>query len=73
MAVYYRILNPTFVVLDDMHNMFSYFSEWDLVHKSRTQDIQLLKALRVKYIFDLMLENKKVKYGMRCVVFLFNF
>ncbi|XP_028398463.1 myotubularin-related protein 14-like [Dendronephthya gigantea] len=39
--------------------------EWDLVHNSRCQDIQLLKTLRVKYIFDLMLENKKVKYGMR--------
>ncbi|XP_046839526.1 myotubularin-related protein 14-like isoform X2 [Xenia sp. Carnegie-2017] len=40
-------------------------SEWDLLHRSRIQDIQLLKTLRVKYIFDLMLENKKVKYGMR--------
>lgn len=40
-------------------------NEWDLLNKSRSQDIQLLKALRVKYIFDLMLEKKKVKYGMR--------
>lgn len=30
----------------------------------RNQDIKLLKYFSVKYIFDLMLENKKVKFGL---------
>ncbi|XP_057296393.1 myotubularin-related protein 14-like isoform X2 [Hydractinia symbiolongicarpus] len=35
-----------------------------IVDKVRGYDIQLLKELSVKYILDLMLERKKVKYGL---------
>ncbi|KAJ1561614.1 Myotubularin- protein 14 [Nowakowskiella sp. JEL0078] len=34
------------------------------VEKHRQADIELLKKLRVKYINDLMMENRKVKYGL---------
>lgn len=50
--------------------MFNYrfviFSgDYDLFDRIRGQDIRLLKTLRVKYICDLMVEKKKVKFGMR--------
>ena len=32
---------------------------------SRGYDIKLLRYLSVKYICDLMVENKKVKFGMK--------
>ena len=37
----------------------------DLFDRIRGQDIKLLKTLKVKYICDLMVEKKKVKFGMR--------
>ena len=39
-------------------------SEHDRV---RGQDIRLLQFFKVSYIFDLMLEMKKVKFGMKLV------
>jgi len=39
-------------------------SEWDLLNKIRTNDVKLLKELNVKYIVDLMVEQKKVKFGV---------
>lgn len=39
--------------------------DYDLFDRIRGQDIRLLKTLRVKYICDLMVEKKKVKFGMR--------
>lgn len=39
--------------------------EYDLFDRIRGQDIRLLKTLKVKYICDLMVEKKKVKFGMR--------
>lgn len=63
------ILVLTLKAVNTVIQICLYFSAWDLLNKSRSQDIQLLKTLRVKYIFDLMLENKKVKYGMRWVLF----
>ncbi|KAG1664105.1 Myotubularin-related protein 14 [Nymphon striatum] len=39
-------------------------SEWQLFTKVRKQDIRLLKVLNVKYIVDLMVEKKKVKFGI---------
>lgn len=39
-------------------------SEWQLFSKVRNQDINLLKQLNVGYICDLMVEKKKVKFGM---------
>jgi len=39
--------------------------DWALFDRIRGQDIRLLKALEVGYIFDLMVEKKKVKYGMK--------
>lgn len=45
---------------------YCYFSgDYDLFDRIRGQDIRLLKTLRVKYICDLMVEKKKVKFGMR--------
>eukprot|EP01137_Pigoraptor_chileana_P027658 Opistho-2@10509 len=35
-----------------------------LMARQRSADIQLLKGLCVRYICDLMVENKKVKYGL---------
>jgi myotubularin-related protein 14 len=35
-----------------------------IMEKQRMADIQLLKRLHVKYIFDLMMENRKVKFGL---------
>lgn len=40
-------------------------SEWQLFDKVRHQDIKLLKALNVETIIDLMVEKKKVKFGMK--------
>ena len=40
--------------------------DYDLFDRIRGQDIRLLKTLKVKYICDLMVEKKKVKFGMRC-------
>ncbi|XP_022238937.1 myotubularin-related protein 14-like isoform X2 [Limulus polyphemus] len=39
-------------------------SEWQLFTKVRSQDIRLLKAFSVGCICDLMVEKKKVKFGM---------
>jgi hypothetical protein len=39
----------------------------------RGQDIRLLKLFKVGFIFDLMLEQKKVKFGMKLVLVLFVF
>jgi myotubularin-related protein 14 len=36
----------------------------DLVGVSRNKDIALLQSLKVRYICDLMVEDRKVKYGM---------
>jgi len=35
-----------------------------LLNRIRGQDVQLLKALQVQLICDLMVEKKKTKYGM---------
>ncbi|XP_035676682.1 myotubularin-related protein 14-like isoform X1 [Branchiostoma floridae] len=43
----------------------SAMSEWQLVDSIRMQDIRLLKALNIGTIVDLMVENKKVKFGMQ--------
>lgn len=40
-------------------------TDWNLVDRRRQHDIKLLKALNVETIIDLMVENKKVKYGFR--------
>ncbi|KAK3751532.1 hypothetical protein QZH41_019425, partial [Actinostola sp. cb2023] len=44
--------------------LFCISQDWALFDRIRGQDIRLLKALEVGYIFDLMVEKKKVKYGM---------
>lgn len=38
--------------------------DWVLLNRVRGQDVQLLKALRVDLICDLMVEKKKLKYGI---------
>ncbi|CAH1782584.1 unnamed protein product [Owenia fusiformis] len=38
--------------------------DWQLFNRIRGQDIKLLKTWSVKYIIDLMVEKKKVKFGM---------
>ena len=39
-------------------------SEWQPFNRIRGSDIKLLKCLSVGYICDLMVEKKKVKFGM---------
>nr|XP_006823541.1 PREDICTED: myotubularin-related protein 14-like [Saccoglossus kowalevskii] len=38
--------------------------DWQLMDRIRGQDIKLLKLLSVGYVCDLMVEKKKVKFGM---------
>jgi myotubularin-related protein 14 len=38
--------------------------DWELFDRVRGEDIRLLKLLGVEYICDLMVEQKKVKFGM---------
>ena len=40
-------------------------SESQLFDKVRGHDIKLLRYLSVRYICDLMVENKKVKFGLK--------
>ena len=40
-------------------------SEWQLFNRIRGQDIKLLKTFSVTCIVDLMVEKKKVKFGMK--------
>lgn len=40
-------------------------SDWQLFDKVRSQDIRLLKAFQVQTIVDLMVEKKKVKFGVK--------
>jgi len=44
--------------------MCLFVRDWVLLNKVRGQDVQLLKALRVDLICDLMVEKKKLKYGL---------
>ncbi|XP_054713416.1 myotubularin-related protein 14-like isoform X2 [Uloborus diversus] len=46
-------------------NSSLYTSNGALSTDRRSQDIKLLKELSVSYICDLMVENKKVKFGLR--------
>lgn len=50
--------------LDDK-NSISYTRNGALFTELRNLDIKLLKELSVSYICDLMVENKKVKYGLK--------
>ena len=43
------------------------FSDLQMHDRVRGQDIRLLRFFNISYIFDLMLEMKKVKFGMKCV------
>jgi len=40
-------------------------SDWQLFDRVRSQDIRLLRTFEVQTIVDLMVENKKVKFGMK--------
>jgi len=42
-------------------------SELQMYDRVRGQDIRLLRFFNITYIFDLMLEMKKVKFGMKSV------
>nr|XP_039262027.1 myotubularin-related protein 14-like [Styela clava] len=50
-------------IIDDSPSEDGKSKEW-LLDKMRNADIQLLRYLDVDTIFDLMVENKKVKFGM---------
>lgn len=39
-------------------------SEWETCDKLREADKELLKYIKVKHIFDMMVEHKKVKFGV---------
>lgn len=43
-------------------------SDWPLMDQIRNQDIKLLKTLNVGTIIDFMVEKKKVKFGLKCVL-----
>ena len=43
-------------------------SDLQVHDRVRGQDIQLLRFFNVEFIFDLMLEMKKVKFGMKYVL-----
>jgi len=47
---------------NEAFNSLSYYDQW--VGSCRQLDIQLLQSFGITDIFDLMVENKKVKYGM---------
>lgn len=49
----------------------SLHSDMQIFDRIRGQDIRLLKMFKVGFIFDLMLEQKKVKFGMKLVHMLF--
>lgn len=49
----------------DEKNGISYARNGALFHELRKLDIKLLEVLSVSYICDLMMENKKVKYGLK--------
>ena len=38
--------------------------EWILLNRVRGQDVQLMKMLDISLICDLMVEKKKLKYGV---------
>ena len=38
--------------------------EWILLNRVRGQDVQLMKKLDISLICDLMVEKKKLKYGL---------
>lgn len=40
-------------------------SDWQLFDRVRSQDIRLLKSFQVQTIVDLMVEKKKVKFGVK--------
>jgi len=40
-------------------------SDWQLFDRVRSQDIRLLKTFQVETIVDLMVEKKKVKFGVK--------
>lgn len=40
-------------------------SDWQLFDRVRSQDIKLLKTFNVGTIVDFMVENKKVKFGVK--------
>ena len=46
-------------------DMFHPSREWQLFNRIRGQDIRLLKQFSVGIICDLMVEKKKVKFGMK--------
>lgn len=48
---------------EEMKSLFI-FRDWVLLNKVRGQDVQLLRALGVTLICDLMVEKKKLKYGL---------
>ncbi|XP_070557546.1 phosphatidylinositol-3,5-bisphosphate 3-phosphatase MTMR14-like [Ptychodera flava] len=49
---------------NDVNQSHSSSGDWQLFDKIRGQDIKLLKTMSVGYICDLMVEHKKVKFGM---------
>ena len=51
----------TFWYFDNNYKIFPIFSEWETCDKLREADKDLLKYLKVKHIFDMMVENKKVR------------
>ena len=47
-----------------VHTLMFITREWVLLNKVRGQDVRLLNSLNVSLICDLMVEKKKLKYGV---------
>ena len=52
------------VVTKYLFQVLSTTSDWQLFDKVRSLDIKLLKAYNTNVIVDLMVEKKKVKFGL---------
>ena len=57
--------NTLYVTLSALGTSVDNSSEWETCDKLREADKELLKYIKVKHIFDMMVEHKKVKFGVR--------
>lgn len=62
------LLNGSYLPLSVIHSVDPLSwpcSDMQMFDRVRGQDINILKMFGVKYIVDLMVEKKKVKFGMK--------
>lgn len=59
------LCRPSLIALPPLLHAPARNGESQLFDKVRGHDIKLLRYLSVRYICDLMVENKKVKFGLK--------